>query len=104
MDPGHPLHSALTSPSSANARRVKSRHPFVPAAQQLISLPDNNNIRAADWADHQSNAEWVDNPKRLRTFIPDTGPHSPRMTLPRTAWVRLNRLQHWRWTFPLLLV
>ena len=49
----HLLHSALTWPSSANARRLKSRHPFVPAAQ-LISLTDNN-IRAAQWAgqDHQ---------------------------------------------------
>jgi len=33
MEAGHMLHSALTRPSSANARRLKSRHPFVPAAQ-----------------------------------------------------------------------
>jgi len=39
MEPGHLLHSALTCPSSANARRFKSRHPFVPAAQQLIRSP-----------------------------------------------------------------
>jgi len=26
---------------------------FVPAAQQLISLSDNNKIRAAHWVDHQ---------------------------------------------------
>jgi len=45
--PGHLLHSTLTRPSSANAQRLKSRHPFVPAAQQLISLSDNSNIRAA---------------------------------------------------------
>jgi len=36
MEPGHLLHSALTCTLSANARRLKSRHPFVPAAQQLI--------------------------------------------------------------------
>jgi len=53
MEPGHLLHSALTRPSSANARRLKSRHPFVRAAQHLISLSDKNNIRAAQWADHQ---------------------------------------------------
>jgi len=53
MEPGHLLHSALTHPSSAVARRLKSRHPFVPAEQQLISFSDNNNIRAAQWADHQ---------------------------------------------------
>jgi len=36
MEPGHLLHSALICPSSANARHLKSRHPSVPAAQQLI--------------------------------------------------------------------
>jgi len=76
MEPGHLLHSALTRPSSAVARRLKSRHPFVPAAQPLISLSDNNKIRAAQWADHQWNAEWADNPIRLRTLIPDTGTHT----------------------------
>jgi len=73
MEPGHLLHSALTHPSGAAARRLKSRHPFVPAVRQLISFSDNNNIRAAQWADHQWNAEWADDPTRLRTLIPDTG-------------------------------
>jgi len=76
MEPGHLLHSALTRPSSAVARRLKSRHPFVPAEQQLISLSDNNNIRAAQWAD---------NPTRLRTLIPDTGRNTPGMNLPISA-------------------
>jgi len=92
MEPGHLLQSALTRSSSAVARRLKSRHPFVPAAQQLISLSDNN-IRAAQWADHQCNAEWADNPTRLRIFIPDTGTPPTGMTLPRIAWVPLNRLR-----------
>jgi len=30
---------------------------------------------------------------RLRTLIPNIGTHFPGMTLPRTAWVRLNRLR-----------
>ena len=77
MEPGHLLHSVLTRPSSANARRLKSIHPFVPAAQQLISLSDNNNIRAAQWVDYQWNAEWTDSPTRLRIFLPDTGTHPP---------------------------
>jgi len=76
MEPGHLLHSTLTRPSSAAARRLKSGHPFVASAQQLISFSDNNNIRAAQWADHQWNAEWADNPTRLRTLIPDTGTHT----------------------------
>ena len=50
-------------------------------------------IRAAQWADHEWNAEWADNPTRLRTLIPDTGTHPPGMALPRRAWVRLNRLR-----------
>ena len=92
MEPGHLLHSALTGPSSANARRVNSRHPFVPAAQQLISFSENNNRRAAHWADHQWIAEWAGNPTRLHIFIPYTGTYPPGMTLPKRAWVRLNRL------------
>jgi len=81
MEPGHLLHSALTDPSGAVARRLKSRHPFLPAAQQLISFSDNNNVRASQWADHQWNAEWADNP----ISIPDIGTHTPGMTLPRRA-------------------
>jgi len=103
MELGHLLHSALTRPSSADARRLKSRLPLVSAEQQIISLPDNiNNIRSAVlWADHRWNAEWLDNTTRLRTFIPDTGTHPPGMALPRTAWVhRLNRLRTGVGTFP----
>ena len=44
MEPGHLVHSSLISPSSAKALRLEWRHTFVPAAQQLISWPDNNNI------------------------------------------------------------
>ena len=69
---------------------LKSRHIFVPATQQPTSSSDDNNIRAAHWADHQWNVEWADNPTRLRTLFPT--PASPRMTLPRRAWVRLKRL------------
>jgi len=91
MEPGHLLYSVLSRPSRANAWRLNSRHLFVPAVQHLISS-SNNNICAAQWADHQWNAEWLDNPTRLRIFIPDTGTHIPRITLPRRAWVRLNCL------------
>jgi len=65
MEPGHLLHSALTRTSNADARRLKSRHSFVPAAQQLISFSDNNNIREAQWSDYQWNGELMANPTRL---------------------------------------
>jgi len=77
VEPGHLLHSELARPSSADTRRLKSRHPFVHTAH-LFSSSDNNNIRAAQWADHQWNAEWADSP----------------------AWPPLHQC----WTFPLLLV
>jgi len=35
-------HSALACPLCANAWRLKSRHPFEPASQQLISSSDNH--------------------------------------------------------------
>jgi len=94
MEPGHLLHSALTHPSSASAWCLKLRHLFVHAAH-LISLSDNNNIRAAQWVDHQWNAEWADNSTRLRTFIPDTGTNPPTPNDPpkKRAWVRLNSLR-----------
>ena len=38
VEPGHLPHSALTCPPSADARRLKSRHLFVPAAQQVDAL------------------------------------------------------------------
>jgi len=49
MESGHLLHSALTYPSGGNARHLKSRHPFVPAAQQLISSSDNNRRWRSGW-------------------------------------------------------
>ena len=70
MELGHLLHLALTRPSSAVAGRLKSRHPFVLAAQHLISFSDNNNMRTAQWADHQWNAEWTDNLHKTPHFHP----------------------------------
>jgi len=51
MEWGHLLHSALTCPPGGNPQHLKSRHPFVPTTQQLISSSDDNNRSAALWAD-----------------------------------------------------
>ena len=48
----------------------KSRHSFVPAAQQLISSSDDNGRSAALWADHRWNADRLESTARLRTFTP----------------------------------
>jgi len=59
---------------------------LVPAAQQLISSSDNdnNNISTALLANHGCKAEWLESNTKIRTFVPDTETHSPRIFLPRT--------------------
>ena len=52
VEPGHLRHSTLTRSTGGNARLLKSRHPFVLAAQQLISSADDNNRNVAIWADY----------------------------------------------------
>ena len=85
MEPGHLLHSALTRPSSADARRLKSRHPFVPAALQLIISSDNN-IRSGI---SSMECGVGGQPYKTAHFHPRHRHLSPGATLPR-AWVRLN--------------
>jgi len=80
---------------------VSNWETHVLAAQLLIISSDDNSRGAAHWPDHRWNVEWLDKctPTRLRTFIPETGIHPPGMTLPRIAWVRLNRLRTGVWRF-----
>jgi len=79
MEHGHLLHSALTRPSSANARRLKSRHPFV------ISSSDNNNIRAAQWADHQMECGVGGQPHKTPHFHPRHRYPPPRNDPPKKS-------------------
>ena len=64
--------AAVLIPDFLHGASIRDDNPFVLAAQLFI-LSYNNNICAAQWADHQWNAGWADNPTRLRIFIPDTG-------------------------------
>ena len=91
MDPNHLLHGRLLI-ASEPAPRLRSRHPFVPAAQQLLQQCRDHNISAARWADYQWSTELGNISPRLRDFIPDAS--SPTgLSLPRVAWVRLNHLR-----------
>jgi len=90
MEPGHLLHSALTCPSSANARGIKLRHPFLSAAQHLISFSENNNIRAARWAPMECRVDGQ--PHKTLHFHPQHRHPPPRMTLPRRGGVHLYHL------------
>jgi len=51
MEPGHLLHSALTRPSSANARQIET--PICTRRKQHLISSSDNNVRVAHWADNQ---------------------------------------------------
>jgi len=44
-EPGHLLHLELTRPSSANARRLKSRHPYLPHSNSSVYLTTTTYVR-----------------------------------------------------------
>jgi len=93
LEPSHLLHTKLLAPTSQRPRRLKSRHPFAPAALHLLQSADNQDISATRWVDTKWNAEWQESPVRLRSFVPDADSHPIGFHLPRLAWVRLNRLR-----------
>ena len=68
-------------------------HPFVPAAWNLLDNFAGLGIRASEWTNYKWNAEYCENASRLRVFIPRTSARPVGMSLPRTAWVKLNRLR-----------
>ena len=45
------------------------------------------------WLDHRSNSKWQNSPPLLLNYIKDVSNNSSGMTLPRPAWVKLNRLR-----------
>ena len=61
-------------PSFRGHQQLKSRHPFVPAALELLKDFSKSNISVACWAETKWNTEWQSNTSRLRTFIPDVSP------------------------------
>ena len=86
MEPGHLFHSALTRPSSANARRLKSIHPLYP--------PHNisSYVRCSGRITNENRSRRT-TPQDSVFSSPTPAPIHPGMTLPRRAWVRLNRLR-----------
>ena len=52
LEPNHLLHHKIISPELRQSWRLKSRHPFVPAARKLLSNLNQLDIRVTDWAEH----------------------------------------------------
>ena len=93
QQPGHLLHDRLTSHPYEGHRQLKSRHPIVPAAQELLRDASELGTSAARWADHSWSIGWRVGTSRLHSFFDDLDALLPEMRLPRPAWVRLNRLR-----------
>ena len=62
------LHLKLTRFSTGTQRRLKSRHPFVPAREDLLKTGNDFIINPPQWLDHAWNKEWKDNITKLYTF------------------------------------
>ena len=92
LDPDHTLYGLLSGFSDARQERLRSRRPFVPAAQNLLeTLPDL--ACALQWTNHKWNAEYCENASRLHVFVPRTGARPVGMGSSRATWVKLNRLR-----------
>ena len=92
-DPDHILYGLLSGFSDARQKRLRSGHPFVPAARNLLDNLARFGIHASEWPNYKWNAEYCKNTSRLRVFVPTTGARPVRMSLSQAALVKLNRLK-----------
>ena len=79
-DPHHVLQQ------DAHLGRLRLRRPFVPALWKLLGSLSKLDIRVKQWTKHKWNAGYLESTSRVRALI-------PRVSLPRTSWVRFNRLR-----------
>ena len=93
LDPDRILYSLLKGFSDTRQVRLRSRHPFVPAARNLLDNLARLGIRASEWTNQKWKTEYCGNASRLGAFVPETGARPVGMGLPRAAWVKLNRLR-----------
>ena len=87
------MYGLLNGSSDTRQVRLRSRHPFVPAARNLLDNLAKLGIRASEWTNQKWKTEYCENAFRLRAFVPETGARPVGMRLPRAAWVKLNRLR-----------
>ena len=92
LDPGNILHGQLTKSQAASKEILKSRHPFVPAAQKLLHNLSELGIRVAQWTNLAWDTEYFKSRLALYVYFPKFSTRPIGMSLTRTAWVKLNRL------------
>ena len=64
----------------------------MPAKRNLLNNLARLGILPSQWRNYRWNTEYCENTSRLRAFIPRTSAKLAGLSLPRTAWVGLNRL------------
>ena len=99
LDPDHILYGLLSGSSDNRQARLRSRHPFVPGARNLLDNLARLSIRVSEWTKHKWKTEYCEGASRLRAFVSETGARPVGMGLPRAAWVKLNRLGTGVWQF-----
>ena len=92
LDPGHILHGQLTELHAARKKRLKSKHPFAPAARKLLHNLSELGIRAVQWKNLTTNTGYSKSMTALGVYIPRVNTRPIGMSLTRTAWVKLNCL------------
>ena len=93
LDPDHIMYGLLSGSSDTRQVRLRSRRPFVPAAQNLLDKLARHGIRASEWQNHKWKTDYCENASSFCAFVPETGARPVGMGLPRAAWVKLNRLR-----------
>ena len=93
LGPDYILYGLLSGSSDTRQVRLGSRRPFVPAVRNFLDNLARLGIRASEWTNHKWKTEYCEGASRLRAFVPETGARHIGMSLPRAAWVKLNRLR-----------
>ena len=92
-DPDHVLHKQLVRQQDVHQGKLRSRRPFKPAAWKLLGSLSKLDIRVKQWMKHKWNADYLESTSGVSAFIPRVSSRQLGMSLPRTSWVRLNRLR-----------
>ena len=93
LNPNHILYGLLSGSSDTCQVRLRSRHLFVPAMQNLLDNLARLGICTSEWTNHKWKTEYCENASRLCAFVLETSARPVGMGLPRATWVKLNHLQ-----------
>ena len=89
----HILYGLLSGSSDTRQARLRSRRPFVSAARNLLDNLARLGIHAFEWTNHKWKMEYCEDVSRLHGFVSGTSTRPAGISLPRAAWVKLNRLR-----------